>query len=105
MINTQIKEYRYCKYSTENNSYGQKTLLNNGEPIGTVKLAINTTTQSVQDSILYKDASYLALTWDKDIDDTYVILLDNEGKEKAKVLYVSAPNKQRLKQVYLQKSK
>lgn len=103
MINTQIKEYRYCKYSTENNSYGQKTLLNNGEPIGTVKLAINTTTQSVQDSILYKDASYLALTWDKDIDDTYVILINDV--EKAKVLYVSAPNKLRLKQVYLQKSK
>ena len=99
MINTQFKQYDYYRYSTSN-SYGQPTINTNEPPVGTVKLAINIITQSVTDSILYKDASYIALTWDKDIDDTYAIIY---GTEVLKVLYVSAPNKFKLRQVYLQK--
>ena len=97
MINTQFKAYDYYKYST--NSYGQSTPSN--EVVGQVTLAINTINQAVGDSILYKNASYIALTWDKDIDDTYLVQYDNE---RLKVLYVSAPSKYKLRQVYLQKA-
>ena len=98
MINTQFKAYDYYKYST--NSYGQSTP-NLNEVVGQVTLAINTINQAVGDSILYKNASYIALTWDKDIDDTY--LIQYTDKERLKVLYVSAPSKYKLRQVYLQK--
>ena len=101
MINTQFKQYDYYRYYTSN-SYGQATVNLKEPPVGTVKLALNITTQGVTDSILYKDASYIGLTWDKDIDDTYLII---NGNEHLKVLYVSAPNKLKLRQVFLQKIK
>jgi hypothetical protein len=64
-------------------AYGQPGL--SDEPVGTIKMAINTISQSIGDSIKYKEASYLGLTLGV-INDTYVI--DKDG-EKLKVLYVN----------------
>lgn len=99
MINTSMRAYEYFKYG-ELNEYGQQTLIKdeNGDPIvqGTVKLAINLTTQSTQDSINYHNAQFCAQTLDNDIDDTYII---KYGKTRLKVLYVASGG--RYKQVFL----
>lgn len=80
-----IRDMRFYNYFTfgEKNAYGQPTL--STSPSGTVKIAIYTTSQSIQDNILYTDASYVGLTQDTKVNDTYVI--EYEGK-KLKVLYV-----------------
>ena len=59
----------------------------NGEPVvqGTVKMAINITSQSVQDNINYNQAAYIGLTY-APVSDTYVI---QYGDKKLKVLYVN----------------
>lgn len=99
MIQAQMREYNYYLYGEED-SYAQKTLIKdeNGEPVvqGTVRLAINNTSTSIQDNIRYKDAVYMALTMDKDINDTYVI---QYGEERLKVLYINSYG--RYKQVFL----
>lgn len=88
MINSNMRDYNYFLYG-EQNDYGQSTLIkdDNGEPKiqGTIKMSINNTNTSIQDNILYRDASYLGLTHDKAINDTYVI---EYGKERLKVLYI-----------------
>ena len=88
MINANMREYNYYLYD-EPNSYGQRTIIkdNNGEPViqGTVKLSIANTTTNVHDSIRYKDATYIGLTMDKNINDSFVI---QYGGVKLKVLYV-----------------
>ena len=61
-----------------------------------VKLSINNTSTSIQENINYRQASYIALTLDKAIDDTYVI---QYGDERLKVLYVTSQG--RYKQVFL----
>lgn len=100
MINAQMREYAYYLYSIEPDQYGQLTLIKdeNGEPVvqGTVKLAINNTSTSIQDNIRYKDATYLGLTMDNSITDRYVI---QYGAERLKVLYVNPQG--RYKQVFL----
>lgn len=100
MISADMREYDYFLYAKDGDEYGQKTLIkdDNGEPIkqGTVKLALYTTSQSVQDNITYRNAQYLALTYDKAINDTYVI---KNGETLLKVLYVSFRG--RYKQVFL----
>lgn len=100
MITAQMHDYSYYLYSSEADAYGQRTIIkdDNGEPViqGTVKLAINNTSTAIQDNIRYKNATYIALTLDKSIDDTYVI---QYGDERLKVLYVN-PNG-RYKQVFL----
>jgi hypothetical protein len=63
--------------------YGQPQMPT--EPTGTIKMAINTTSQAIQDNINYKDASYIGLTLG-DINDKCVI--DYNG-EKLKVLYIN----------------
>lgn len=93
MINADKREYIYFTYSEEN-SYGQRIL--STEPQGTVKMAINTTTQQITDSIKYKEASYIGLTHDATIDDNCVI--EYEG-QKLKVLYIHPRG--RLRQVYM----
>ena len=89
MINAQFKEYGYYLYNSENDIYGQKTLIKDdkGEPAvqGTIKMAINHTATSIQENINYKDASYLGLTLSRSVDDTFVI---QYGEERLKVLYV-----------------
>jgi hypothetical protein len=93
MINTDMRTYDYFTFG-DSNGYGSPSL--SKEPKGTIKIAINTTSQSVQDNIKYKSATYIGLTHDKDIDDTYVIAF---GKEKLKVLYVQP--KGRYTQVFM----
>lgn len=93
MINADVRAYEYYTYSG-NNAYGQPTL--NETVQGTVNMAINTTSQSVQDNIKYQNATYIGLTLNSNINDSYVI---KYGKSKLKVLYVQT--KGRYKQVFL----
>lgn len=99
MITTDMREYEYYLYA-QDNEYGQQTLIKdeNGNPItqGTVKLAIYTTSQSIQDNINYKNAQYLGLTYDIRVHDNYVI---QYGDEMLKVLYVNS--KGRYKQLFM----
>lgn len=95
MINTDMRAYNYFTLG-KNNEYGVPTL--SDAPIGSVKMAINSTSQAVQDNILFKDASYIGLTHSKEIDDTFII---QYGDERLKVLYVVP--KGRLTQVYMKK--
>lgn len=93
MLNTQTHLYNFFTFG-EGNEYGQPTL--NPEVKGTVKLAINTSSQAVADNVLYKDAEYLGLTLDKSINESYVI---QYGDKKLKVKYVNPIG--RYTQVYL----
>lgn len=96
MINADTRLYNYFTIG-EPDAYGQVKLPTaDAEPKGTVKMAINTTSQSVQDNINYKDASYIGLTHNANVDDTYII---QYGNERLKVLYVQS--KGRYKQVYM----
>lgn len=89
MINTGFRSYNYFTFGEED-AYGQSTLIKdeNGNPVvqGTVKLCIYLTTQAIQENINYLNAQYVGVTFDKDIDETYVI---QYGEEKLKVLYVN----------------
>ena len=84
MINADMREYQYYTYG-EPNAYGQPSL--SKEAKGVVKMAIYTTSQAIQANIKYKGATYLGLTNDSKVNDTYVI---KYGKERLKVLYVQA---------------
>ena len=77
-----MKLYNYSTFGARNN-YGEQTL--STEPIGAVKMAINSSNITTGDNIKYKDATYIGLTLDKAINDTFVI---HYGEEKLKVLYV-----------------
>lgn len=94
MINADMRTYNYFTYG-EPDEYGQPVL--SKEPVGAIKIAIYTTTQSIQGNINYKDATYIGLTHDAQVNDTYVI--EYEG-ERLKVLYVTPG---RLKQVFMAK--
>lgn len=100
MINAQMREYSYYRYNAETDAYGQRPLIKDadGEPVvqGTIKIAINNTSTAIQDNIQYKDATYIGLTLNKSIDDTYVV---QYGDERLKVLYVNPQG--RYKQVFL----
>lgn len=95
MISLDMRTYNYFTFG-ENNAYGQPTL--SADATGTIKIAIYTTSQSVQDNILYTEASYVGLTQDTKVNDTYVI--EYEGI-KLKVLYIQPRG--RYKQVFLGK--
>lgn len=92
MINNQMKNYNYYTYSN-NNAYGQPSLSETAQ--GTIKMAINVTSQFVQDNIQYKNATYIGLTL-ADVNDKYVIQYEDT---KLKVLYVNAAG--RYKQVFM----
>ena len=66
------------------------------EPLGKVKLSIYPTSTGIQENILYANCSYMALTFDAEIDDKYIILY--EGK-RLKVMYKQPIG--RYKQVFL----
>lgn len=83
MFNTELKDYNYLQYE-EYGKYGQAQL--SDEVKGQIKMAIYTTNQSTQDNIRYKDATYVGITHNRDIDDTFVI---QYGDEKLKVLYAN----------------
>lgn len=93
MINADMREYSYYLYG-DANAYGQAAF--SKEAQGVVKMAIYTTSQSVQNNIKYKDASYIGFTHDSKVNDAYVI---QYGKERLKVLYIQP--KGRFIQVYL----
>lgn len=93
MINSQMKLYNYFLYGVKD-EYGQLSLSNTAS--GKVKIAINISSQSIQDNILYKDCSYIGLTHDANINDKYVI--EYNGK-KLKVLYINPIG--RYKQVFM----
>ena len=83
MIETSMNLYNFYIYD-DLDEYGQMTI--DGTVKGQIKMAINITSQSVQDNINYKGAQYMGLTLDDDIDDKYVIEYNGE---KLKVLYVN----------------
>ena len=93
MISTDMRLYDYFTFG-EDDGYGMPQL--STEPKGQIKMAINISSQGTQDNILYKDCTYVGLTQDANVDDTYVI---RYGKGKLKVLYVNP--KGRYKQVFL----
>jgi len=96
MINTDISSYAFYTLG-EPNEYGQAQLPADDAAIaGFIKMAIYTTSQSIQDNIKYKDATYIGLTLDANVDDTYIIQF---GNERLKVLYVQP--KGRYKQVFM----
>ena len=95
MINTDMHTYEYYTYGG-NDAYGQPQL--SEIPQGSVRMAINITSQSIQDNILYQDCSYIGLTLNSKVNDTFVI---QYGDEKLKVLYVNP--KGRFKQVFLKR--
>lgn len=95
MINTNMRTYDYFTFG-ELDEYGQPQL--SKEVQGAVKMAITTTSQSVQDNVLYTGASYMGLTHDKRVNDSFVI--DYEGT-KLKVLYTSPQG--RLRAVFMSK--
>lgn len=92
MINADMRLYNYYSFG-DSDEYGQQKL--STEPVGTIKIAIYTTSQSVQDNIKYKEASYIGLT-QAEVNNTYVI---EYGEERLKVLYVQP--KGIYKQVYM----
>lgn len=93
MINADIHSYNYYTFGTKD-AYGQPQL--SKEAQGVIKISINIVSQSITDNVNYKQATYIGLTRDANVNDTYVI--DYEGT-KLKVLYVNP--KGRLKQVFL----
>lgn len=93
MINRDMRFYNYFTFG-EADAYGQPQLSKDIQ--GSVEMCINTISQSIQDNIRYRDASYIGLTLDSKIDDTFVIEYE---KERLKVLFVNP--KGRFKQVFL----
>lgn len=95
MINAMFRSYNYFTLGAKD-EYGQEIVPDKDtEPTGTINMAINLTSQSVQDNINYKDANYMGLTHAK-VDDTYII---QYGEERLKVLYVNPFG--RLNQVFM----
>lgn len=92
MINANMRSYDYYLYSG-NDAYGQPALTEDVQ--GSVKMSIYTSTQRVQDNVLYKGAEFVGLTH-AEINDKYVIRF---GDDKLKVLYVNPVG--RFKQVFL----
>ena len=95
MIQAQMKPYEYCLYSNTIDAYGEPTLSNVAS--GSVKMAINILSQSVEESILYTGAEYIGLT-QQEVNDNYVIQYNGE---KLKVLYINPLG--RYKQVFMKR--
>lgn len=95
MINAQFRKYNYFTIGTKD-EYGQEILPSAlTTPTGEVTMAINLTSQSIQDNINYKSAQYMGLTHAK-VDDTFIIEFNGE---RLKVLYVNSNG--RLNQVFM----
>lgn len=92
MINADMRFYDYYILNGKD-AYGQPAMSN--QPDGQIKIAINISSQSVQDNINYQGSQYVGLTH-APVNDTYVI---QYGTEKLKVLYVNP--KGRLTQVFM----
>lgn len=83
MISNQMKNYNYYTFE-ENNSYGQPNLSKDIK--GNVKMAINLISEAISESSLYSGATFIGLTFDKKVDETYVI---QYGEDKLKVIYAN----------------
>lgn len=92
MINAEMRNYDYFTYGADN-GYGQPQLSETAQ--GSIKMAINITSQSIQDNINYSNAAYMGLTYFP-MDDKHVI---KYGDKFLKVLYVNP--KGRLKQIFM----
>lgn len=92
MFNKDMRNYDYFIFGVLD-EYGQPQL--SADVAGTCRMAIYTTSQSVQDNINYKQAAYIGLTHSL-LDDTCVIAY---GDKKLKVLYIQP--KGRYKQVFM----
>ena len=82
MINANMRNYDYYLYGALD-AYGQPQL--STEVQGSIKMAINIASQSVQQNIIYNGAQYVGITH-TELNDKYVI---QYGDEKLKVLYVN----------------
>ena len=82
MINATMRYYDYFTFGGTD-EYGQEILTE--ETQGKIMLAIYTLSTNIGTNINYKDATYIALTQSKDINDSFVI---KYGDKKLKVLYV-----------------
>ena len=94
MINSDMRPYTFFTLG-QKTAYGSQSL--SEVPQGKVMLSVYITSQQIQDNINYTEANYIALTHDNDINDSYVIQIDDN--KKAKVLYIQP--KGRYKQVFL----
>lgn len=92
MINNNMRSYTFFTLGS-NDSYGQPVL---SDKQGFIKMAITLSSQANVDNIKYKEAAFVGLTYDKNINDSYVI---QYGNEKLKVLYINTQG--RYKQVFL----
>lgn len=92
MINAAMRSYDYFTFG-DDNGYGSPTLSTDVK--GSIKMAIHTTSQTVQDNIKYKGATYIGLTKSA-VNDSFVI---QYGEAKLKVLYVNTEG--RLNQVFM----
>lgn len=98
MIYNRMRQYNYWLVAV-NDLYGQEVMPSaDAEPVGTVKLSIFPTSTGTQDNILYANCAYVALTYDAEIDDKYVVAY---GKERLKVMYCQPQG--RMKQVFLRR--
>ena len=82
MINATMRNYDYFTFGGKD-EYGQEILTEEAQ--GKIQIAIYTLSTNIGTNINYKDATYIALTHNRDINDTYVI---KYGDKKLKVLYI-----------------
>lgn len=88
-----MRQYDFYTYAT-NDEYGQPML--SPDVKGQISIYINVLTQGTQDNALYENSTYIGLTADSKVNNTYVI---QYGNERLKVLYVNPLG--RYKQVYM----
>lgn len=93
MINRDRASYNFFTFG-ELDEYGQPQL--SKEPVGAIEMTINLTSQNLTNNVKYSQASYIGLTKDANVNDTYVIEF---GAQKLKVLYVNPFG--RYKQVFM----
>lgn len=93
MITTQMRNYNYYMITDKIDEYGQPQTI---EAEGVVKMAINFANEQVTTNHLYSGATYVGLTLNKEIDESYII---QYGEEKLKVTYANKVG--RYNQVFL----
>lgn len=93
MINANMRDYLYFTLGAVD-AYGQEQI--SSMPQGTINMAIYIVSQNLVDNINYQNATYVGLTMDKSVNDSYII---QNGNEKLKVLYVNPMG--RFNQVFL----
>jgi hypothetical protein len=83
MINTQMRSYKYTKLDGVDD-YGQPATI---EAEDKIKMSINFANEAIQENALYSGATYVGLTFNKNIDASYIIHYSDT--EKLKVTYVN----------------